>query len=756
MRRSGSQQVTLAILASLGVLALFGLQLHHAQRTAARLIGFSFEAEASGIKVLEVRPGSPGEGAGLASADSILSINGKRVLTEMEYDQLADGFVPGQPVVFEVQRGTSLERLSLRPGVPLDWRELGLGIFGVLIHLALWGLGFVQPSRDLRARLLAFLALAIAVELALPTASVGSPATWIWSNLLFYLSTGIQFSLELHLLSMIPDRRPFLRRRPWLVPTYYLGGLTFAGVAATTFWIEAKHGAGLTPLSSGQVDDALNLWFLPLWALMSVSLLATSSLTWPRPQGRQQAALVLVGLLPWAAVTLARTSLILLDRPLPHWLGQAEELAIVLFPIAVFVAIFRSHLFDLALVARKSLFYTVATSLVVLMFYALVGMGGALLSDLLGGSSSVWVVGGATLILGLLFSPLKEAIQEWIDRRFFPHRNEMRQRLISLADGLPSQGKVGSMAQHLVEQMRQIFAVKTAVLYMAPTADSPLVPLAYAGSKRPSALFLSPSDTGVMALFSLRSPVTVAETKRHWGPAPRLVVRLGGEIAVPLLHQSQALGLLILGEKTDGRPFAADEQEMLQLLGHHVATVFENARLFNAATEDGLTTLLRREAALAQLAVETTRACRHHRPLTVAMVDLDHFKQINDEFGHPAGDAMLRAVARAIKEELRSTDAIGRYGGEEFLLVLPETDLAGASQVAEKLRKRVAGVKVETEDGREIAVSLSIGFATLDTRQGDVETTPESLVAAADQALYRAKNTGRNRVEGAHGLTMVR
>ena len=206
--------------------------------------------------------------------------------------------------------------------------------------------------------------------------------------------------------------------------------------------------------------------------------------------------------------------------------------------------------------------------------------------------------------------------------------------------------------------------------------------------------------------------------------------------------------MLIVGRKDGSRSYPAEELDLLNLLAHHVASVFENARLFESATYEGLTGLLRREAILEQLDRELERALRYHRPLTIAMADLDHFKEVNDRFGHLAGDSMLRRVAQAIAAGLRSTDWIGRYGGEEFLLVLPETEISGAATVAEKVRALVQGTVVLMEDGTPACVTISIGLAEIAEIAGPrgAKITARDLIAAADRSLYAAKNAGRNRV----------
>jgi len=128
------------------------------------------------------------------------------------------------------------------------------------------------------------------------------------------------------------------------------------------------------------------------------------------------------------------------------------------------------------------------------------------------------------------------------------------------------------------------------------------------------------------------------------------------------------------------------------------------------------------------------------------MIDLDHFKEINDRHGHPMGDVILRRVARAITESVRATDALGRYGGEEFLLVLPETPLETALKVAKGLREKIESLRVEIENGVAVRITISIGIASAECALTGEAPSLEDLVGAADRSLYAAKNAGRNRV----------
>jgi diguanylate cyclase (GGDEF)-like protein len=163
------------------------------------------------------------------------------------------------------------------------------------------------------------------------------------------------------------------------------------------------------------------------------------------------------------------------------------------------------------------------------------------------------------------------------------------------------------------------------------------------------------------------------------------------------------------------------------------------------ATTDGLTGLLNRRTFNAQLHGRLREAQRYDRPLSLLLLDVDHFKKVNDSHGHPAGDAVLRGIARVAQKQARETDIVARYGGEEMALILPETDAPGAAAIAERIRKSVAATPHATEQG-PIRVTVSIGLATW-PGTGDAA---EALLEAADKALYRAKRDGRNRVDAAN------
>jgi diguanylate cyclase (GGDEF)-like protein len=191
--------------------------------------------------------------------------------------------------------------------------------------------------------------------------------------------------------------------------------------------------------------------------------------------------------------------------------------------------------------------------------------------------------------------------------------------------------------------------------------------------------------------------------------------------------------------------FSKDTRTLAEWLASQAAVALDNARLHDIvqrqAITDDLTGLVNRRRFIEALEAEIERARRFGSALTIVLADLDNFKQVNDEFGHHGGDVVLRAFADLIRSHVRDVDVSGRIGGEEFAILLPETDRAGAARVAERMRGSLNSVSIAVSDGARIRVASSFGVAELEPDQ-----TGDDLLRAADEALYRAKDEGKNRV----------
>jgi two-component system, cell cycle response regulator len=224
---------------------------------------------------------------------------------------------------------------------------------------------------------------------------------------------------------------------------------------------------------------------------------------------------------------------------------------------------------------------------------------------------------------------------------------------------------------------------------------------------------------------------------------------------LPLRRNGELIGCLNLGTRDPARFTRHHATDFLSHLGDIAAVCLENAinrsRLVRSGITDVLTGLYNRRYLQHRLGDELARAQRSGRPLACIIFDVDHFKPINDRWGHPAGDRVLTQVAHIIREECRASDIAIRFGGEEFTVLLPGTDMEAAMQVADRTRRAVAAGKFELPSGELLRLSISAGVSCARPRQGeaDLKTVGDQLIAEADVQLYRAKSEGRDRVCGA-------
>jgi diguanylate cyclase (GGDEF)-like protein len=228
-----------------------------------------------------------------------------------------------------------------------------------------------------------------------------------------------------------------------------------------------------------------------------------------------------------------------------------------------------------------------------------------------------------------------------------------------------------------------------------------------------------------------------------------------GVLCIPMLHKGRVVGVLELLGETD-EPFDDEAVELLQALGAQAAMAVVNSDLYEATLElsvtDPLTSLMNRRAMQKRLNIEVVRAQRFGLPLAVLMIDVDHFKQYNDRMGHLLGDEALKAVAHALESSVRKVDAVARFGGEEFCVILPRTDDAAALDVAEKLCDAIRALKPPGGNGQPIGrMSISCGVAIYPKDLPAVVDAPvaEVLLDTADRAVYEAKHLGRDRVVSA-------
>ncbi|HYC92852.1 MAG TPA: GGDEF domain-containing protein [Thermoanaerobaculia bacterium] len=216
-----------------------------------------------------------------------------------------------------------------------------------------------------------------------------------------------------------------------------------------------------------------------------------------------------------------------------------------------------------------------------------------------------------------------------------------------------------------------------------------------------------------------------------------------GEVAAALLeHERRTAGLLLLARR---EPFDARERQILDIFATQVSMLLDTIRtrekIRNLADTDDLTGIWNRRYFRRQLPQEIERARTFGVPLSLLLFDIDEFKQINDSFGHVLGDVVLSELCGCVRETVRPTDILARYGGDEFAVILPHTDLGGAQAVAERILRRVRTLTIPTDEEGAIQCSVSIGLAEYHRD----DTVANDLVRRADERLYTSKRSGKNR-----------
>ena len=221
---------------------------------------------------------------------------------------------------------------------------------------------------------------------------------------------------------------------------------------------------------------------------------------------------------------------------------------------------------------------------------------------------------------------------------------------------------------------------------------------------------------------------------------------------IPLWHRQTLIGSINFGSDDPSRFTRDHASDFLAHLGtiasYSIENVVNRSRLLRSGFTDALTGWHNRRYLQVRIGEELARAQRDAANLVCLMLDVDHFKRVNDTWGHSAGDAVLRELAQRIESQVRASDIAARYGGEEFVVILPNTDTSDGMRLAERIRLAISATPITLPDGRDTTITASIGIAGIcpGKNADDLKTMGDSLIARADVALYNAKSAGRDRV----------
>ncbi len=329
------------------------------------------------------------------------------------------------------------------------------------------------------------------------------------------------------------------------------------------------------------------------------------------------------------------------------------------------------------------------------------------------------------------------------------HRAERMAVLNEIGQALTATLKLEELYRVIYQQVSRVLSVDTFFIALYDESQSEIHFPFLLDDERELPSVTRPLDLGPTSqVIRTRAPLLLNRTSD--------LARVGGAhfgnvgkpscaaLYVPMVAGARVVGVISTQSYREDT-YQPEDVRVLEMIGAQAAIALENAHLYEQvqqlAITDELTGLFNRRGLFQLGQREVERALRFKRPLTAIMLDIDHFKNVNDSHGHPAGDRVLRALTECCRENVRTIDIVGRYGGEEFVLLLPETDLADAIPVAERLRVSAASASVSF--GREhLQFTISLGVAELTSEIPNLA----ALIERADQAQYLAKQSGRNRV----------
>lgn len=334
-RLSPRMRRVLTFAAPLVIVAFFCIQLFEVKASADKRLGLTTDGNNPRVVVTSVAPGGPMDRSGILPGDVLLQMGQYSLATRGGYLEALRTLERGRMVTLRVERDGLTRRFEVVPGVPVDWQDVMIRGFVVLCCLFLGNLTFMRRSGGLRGQLLSLFLWLIAAEMALPQG--GFQVAWIVgvSTLLYYLLTGAQMSVNFHIASVIPERQPWIARRPWLIRLFYASGLGFGLAACATFLFEATWGFGSLPWTSNHIDGIINLVLLPVWAAGVMLLLAHSAIGHPDREGRSQAWIILGGVLPWSLYVAITTYFGVIGQASPPWLGSLFPAIALCFPAAI-------------------------------------------------------------------------------------------------------------------------------------------------------------------------------------------------------------------------------------------------------------------------------------------------------------------------------------------------------------------------------------------------------------------------------------
>ena len=740
-----SKKSLLIFLISVLAISAFWLRIDQELSFAANRVGIEITLRDQHPLIVKVLPKSPAERAGIPEHSLILALDGVAVGSLSDLDPMLQSTARQLSLTLRHNEQTRVYHLQkgMPPNFSVVLQELLFSsLFFILAALSLPSTGALpsRPNQLLTLLLLAMGLDALLLQIQLPILS----DAWLKQSLVYFMivlaafMSAVKLALEVHLLTLLPKPPPWLQRhrKRLLAATYALSAYLF--IILTLQYLDWPNNRILLRLQ--QHWSIINFsWALLLPALLLPQLRAVETFA-----ERRVLRAILASILLWSASLIGIELIYLYELPLPGWLELLRDISIFMLAMSFLVIVNRYNASTLKASLHNPLVYRIIAALLLILtlneFYLWLNSSNA-------GIEQIQLVrfGLQALLLGMLWIPVANGLQYLASHRLRHNLDQASELIERIIEEAMAYSKNSQVAQNLPRLISQPFKLDS-IAIIIPRSNNGF----HFHYLQPAANITRQED---MAHYLQAHPLPVNFSRQQFNQLLSPLQRMMGATHIlPLVFKQQVLGAILLKAPL-AQAFLPDQ--LLNELRHQLAEIIYINRLRYTARHDGLTGLLRREAIQESLQEDLLRHQRSGNALTVAMLDFDHFKRVNDQHGHAAGDVVLQQITRQLQQRLRQLDSIGRWGGEEFLLILPDTDCQEAWALLDNLRQNIAALSIEISAAESIQITVSIGLACYSTDSNrqpspDISTACSDIIKQADQALYFAKQQGRNQVQIFH------